>query len=45
MEEDIQNYLPTVIFRGTPCSLNIKDYKITNKITLRIFSLNVFLFG
>ena len=22
MEEDILNYLPTVIFRGTPCSTN-----------------------
>ena len=21
MEEDIQNYLPTVMFRGTPCTL------------------------
>jgi len=23
MEDDIQNYLPTVIFRGTPCMLNL----------------------
>ena len=25
MEEDILNYLPTVMFRGTPCLLHILD--------------------
>ena len=29
MEEDIQNYLPTVMFRGTPC--RIKD--LTRKLS------------
>ena len=29
MEEDIQNYSPTVMFRGTPCSLNV----ILNNLT------------
>ena len=24
MEEDFQNYLPTVMFRGTPCTLQNK---------------------
>ena len=26
MEEDIQNYSPTVMFRGTPCSINQRRY-------------------
>ena len=29
MEEDIQNYLPTVMFRGTPC---ISEYCIMFKV-------------
>ena len=24
MEDDIQNYLPTDMFRGTPCSYNVQ---------------------
>ena len=27
MEEDIQNYSPTVMFRGTPCT-NAKEVKL-----------------
>ena len=31
MEEDILNYLPTVMFRGTPCTLiSIISYNINN---------------
>ena len=56
MEEDIQNYLQTIMFRGTPCSKIIFDFawgkkKISNaayksKIynILYIFS-NFFCFG
>ena len=25
MEEDIQNHSPTVMFRGTPCSIQFKE--------------------
>ena len=33
MEEDIQNYSPTVMFRGTPCtSLKFKKYLSEKKI-------------
>ena len=39
MEEDIQNYLPTVMFRGTPCILtpqkNAEHYNFYSKVNLR----------
>ena len=31
MEEDIQNYLPTVMFRGTPCTSRPLDNKIKKR--------------
>ena len=32
MEKDIQNYSPTVMFRGTPCSENHSlSYRVTHK--------------
>jgi len=34
MEEDILNYLPTVMFRGTPCS-----WLVHLKFTLKTHSL------
>ena len=32
MEEDIQNHLPTVMFRGTPCIMKDKKIKGRNII-------------
>ena len=32
MEEDIQNYSPTVMFRGTPCRL--QGYRFESNITI-----------
>ena len=34
MEEDIQNYLPTVMFRGTPCIISQDriEIKIPNNL-------------
>ena len=34
MEEDILNYLPTVMFRGTPCILEVKLFHPTCQILL-----------
>ena len=25
MEEDIKNYLPTIMFRGTPCTMEVTN--------------------
>ena len=35
MEEDFQNYSPTVMFRGTPCFffLSILDYRLYHALT------------
>ena len=41
MEEDIQNYSTTVMFRGTPCIFNIISEKKIKKTT---FHLNVGLY-
>ena len=30
MEEDIQNYLPAVMFRGTPCMINYEFIFLQN---------------
>ena len=39
MEEDILNYLPTVMFRGTPCILTpqkkAEHYNFYSKVNLR----------
>ena len=42
MEEDIQNYLPTVMFRGTPCQYNqnyITIIQLTSVITSQLYSI------
>ena len=33
MEEDILNYLPTVMFRGTPCIINI-NFILINSLNI-----------
>ena len=30
MEDDIQNYLPTVMFHGTPCNINDNEFLTVN---------------
>ena len=41
MEDDIQNYLSTVMFRGTPCSILIIQYTVKYMIFfLNVLSLN-----
>ena len=35
MEEDISNYSPTVMFRGTPCILKWKKKKINQNKSIR----------
>ena len=32
MEEDIQNYSPTVMFRGTPCNFLIKKQILVSQL-------------
>ena len=49
MEEDIQNYLPTVMFRGTPCSsinpcrVSLFDLKISNTTELKTLEFVFFI--
>ena len=49
MEEEIQNYLPTVMFRGTPCSsinpcrVSLFDLKISNTTELKTLEFVFFI--
>ena len=40
MEEDIQNYSPTVVFRGTPCMLKLLQYAMLHHWPRRSCSFN-----
>ena len=39
MEDDIQNYLPTVMFRGTPCIYRVPRKHYSSKTSSQIFKI------
>ena len=38
MEEEIQNYLPTVMFRGTPCTIHSRSLPLQSTVVNLTYS-------